>query len=72
MNIYCHCIRCDEPDPVCEHGVATNDHDCETCDVIADERADAEIMRLRRRLAVVERRRYEIGTRLHHLTGLRR
>ena len=27
----CHCERCDEPDPVCEHGVSTHVADCETC-----------------------------------------
>ena len=68
----CHCERCDEPDPVCEHGVSTYDADCESCSAIADERLDEEIKRLRRRLAVVERRGYEIGNRLEHLTGRRR
>lgn len=68
----CHCERCDEPDPVCEHGVSTYDADCETCDAIAAELAAVEVTRLRRRLAVVEQRRYEIKNQLEHLTGRRR
>lgn len=68
----CHCERCDEPDPVCEHGVSTNEANCEPCAVIANELEEAEVKRLHRQLAVVEQRRYEIGNRLQHLTGVRR
>lgn len=30
--LVCHCDRCDEPDPHCEHGVSTYDTDCVKCE----------------------------------------
>ncbi len=67
----CCCDRCCEPDPVCEHGVATYDKDCPDCAAIQSEKFYDEVRHLRNELSALNNRRATVRDRLEHLTGVR-
>ena len=71
MITRCYCDRCNEPDPICEHGTNTAEKDCAGCAALINEKFNEEMPILRAELRAINNRRTVLRDRIEHLTGVR-